>query len=119
MNSVFLSGNIGADVEVQTSGETDFVHLSIATDERVPTGEGFQKRTTWTRVTAFNGLARSLACLGKGSRVVVTAYLKTTTAVREGVEFTHSEVIAKEVEFQRVRKPAGAPDQDDAGEGSA
>ena len=119
MNLVILNGNIGSDVEVQTSGDTDFAHFSVATDYRVPKGEEFEQRTTWTRVTAFGGLARSLASLGKGSKVLVTGHLKTTVTVRDDVRFTHSEVIATAVEFQRVKKPAGDAADDQAAEDAA
>ncbi len=59
-------------------------------------------------MTAFN----DLASLGKGSKVHVTGWLKTTASVRDGVELAPSEAIATSVELQRVKKLAGG---DDAG----
>lgn len=103
MNLVILCGNLGADIEVKKSGDTTYAHFSVATSERVRRGDGWGENTTWTRVTAFQGLAKSLRILGKGSRVLVKGRLKTSRFERADVIFHHSEVIAEEVEFQVVK----------------
>ena len=103
MNVVILTGNLGADVEVKNSGGTDYAHFSIATNYRVRVGDAYEERTLWTRITAFNALARSLRRLGKGSKVAIRGRLQTRTFERDDVRFTYSEVIADEVEFQVVK----------------
>lgn len=122
MNIVILSGNIGADIDVQIFNGTTFAHFSVASNYRVPTGDGetYEKRTTWTRVTAFGPKAKPLGQLGKGTRVVVRGHLRTNTYETGGVRFQHSEVIADDVEFQRVKKPVGAVGaEEDVGAGEA
>jgi single-strand DNA-binding protein len=107
MNLVMLCGNLGADIETKTSGDTTYAHFSVATSHRVRRGDDWVEKTTWTRVTAFQGLAKSLRILGKGSRVLVKGRLKTSRFDRDGVVFHYSEVIADEVEFQVVKPLAG------------
>ena len=109
MNCVFLSGNIGSDVQVRTSNGTTFAHFNLADDYRVRLGDGsWQSRTNWTRVTAFGGRAEALRVLGKGSRVLVKGHLRARTFEKDGVRLERSEVIADFVEFQDVREPARA-----------
>lgn len=120
-NQVNLTGNLGADVEVQQSGETTFAHFSVATNYSVPVGDGtYEKRTSWTRVTAFGGLARSLARLGKGSLVQVRAHLRQRVVeVGDRNIYTH-DVIADEVLFLRFKEKAdAAASQGEAPEGGA
>jgi hypothetical protein len=76
MNLSILTGNLGADVKVKTSGDTTFAHLSLANNYRVKkaNGEGWENRVNWTRVTAFGSLAESLRSLGKGSRIEVEGH---------------------------------------------
>lgn len=110
MNIVILTGNLGADIEVKQSNGTDYAHFSVATNYRVRVGDGYEERTLWTRITAFNALARSLRRLGKGSKVAVRGRLQTRTFERDDVRFTYSEVIADEVEFQVVKPRQDDPD---------
>jgi single-strand DNA-binding protein len=117
MNLVILTGNLGAEIDVRTSGETTFAHFSVATNFRVKKGDDYEDRVTWTRVTAFNGLAKSLRVLDKGSKVLVRGHLKTSVFERDGVRFQHSEVIADEVEFLRVKR-AGDGAEEGAGDGA-
>ncbi|MFW6012212.1 MAG: single-stranded DNA-binding protein [bacterium] len=120
-NKVFLTGNLGSDIDVQESRGTTFAHLSVASNYRVRVDDDtYEQRTTWTRVTAFNGLANSLAILGKGSKVFVQGHLRTNTFEKDGVKFRHSEVIADEIEFLDVREPGqGADEADEADEPAA
>ena len=111
-NLVLLTGNLGADVDVRTSGNTTYARFSVATSYRVRAGAGdhYEDRTNWTRVTAFGGLAKTLGRLGKGSKVLVQGRLKETTYERDGVRVQYSEVIATRVEFLVVKPPEGGED---------
>lgn len=109
MNRVILCGNLGGDVDVQTSKGTTFAHLSLALNEFVPLGEGeFERRVVWVRVTAFGSLARSLRTLGKGSKVLVEGRLKQAVYQKDDVRFQYVEVVAEKVEFQLVKPRADA-----------
>lgn len=117
MNLVIISGNLGGDVEVQTSKGTTFARLSIAHNYRVREDDGeWVRRVTWIRATAFGALAKSLAILGKGSKVLVRGRLKKAVFERDAVRFEHSEVIAEHVEFQLVKPrqdgDGGEPEQE-------
>jgi single-strand DNA-binding protein len=110
MNQVLLTGNLGGDVEVKTSGDTTYARFSLASNYRVRAkdGEGYEDRCNWTRVTAFGGLAKSLGRLGKGSSVLVQGGLRQTVYEKDDVRLQYSEVIAKSVRFLVVRPPEGA-----------
>jgi len=108
MNLVILTGRLGADIDVQSSKGTDYAHFSLASNYRVKVGDEYEERVTWTRVTAFNGLARSLGILGKGSLVGLRGHLKTAEFEEGDVRLCYSEVVADRVEFLEVRKPTGA-----------
>ena len=112
-NLYILVGNLGHDIEVQESNGHNYTHFNVATDEDVPIGGGkFETRVTWIRVTAFGPLARSLACLGKGSQVLVRAHLTTNSREIAGDRYYFRDVFADEVEFLRVKKPADSAAED-------
>jgi len=108
-NTVNLTGNLGGDVEVQESKGTTFAHFSVATNYSVRKEDGtYEKRTSWVRVTAFGGQARSMAALGKGSLVQVLAHLRQNVVEVADKKIVTHDVIADEVVFLRVKQPAGA-----------
>jgi single-strand DNA-binding protein len=108
MNTVILTGNLGSDIEVKTADNgTTYTRFSLATNYHVRVGETYEQRTTWTKVVAFGSLAKSLTILGKGSRVVVRARLKTAYFEAGGKRFQYSEVIADDVEFMHVKLAEG------------
>ena len=110
VNQVLLTGYLGNDVEVKTSNGTTYARFSLGSNYRVRArdGEGFEDRCTWTRITAFGNLAKSLGRLGKGSSVLVQARLKQSVFERDDVRRQHSEVIATNVRFLVVKPPADA-----------
>lgn len=111
MNSVFLTGNLGHDIEVKTSNGTTYTRFSLATNYHVRVGENdWEQRTTWTRIVVFGKLAESLEILGKGSRVAVRAHLKTNVFEAGGKKLQYSEVVADDVEFMHVKRADGAED---------
>lgn len=73
MNTATLIGNIADAIETRTAsnGET-MTNFRMATNERWTDKEGNkQVRATWHTVTAFGWVARAVAGLTKGTRVVV------------------------------------------------
>jgi single-strand DNA-binding protein len=130
-NTVLLVGNLGADPETRSSGNTDIATFSLGTSRPKRDSEGktykdasgfTAKDTEWHRVTCFNGLGRVIAQhAGKGMLVSVRGRLHYTRWTdREGVERYGCEIIADDVQFlSRPRQgsgsgaPAGDPDLDD------
>jgi len=111
MNLVILSGRLGADIDVKTSNSTTYCHFSLASNYRVQVDGEYEDRVTWTRVTAFNGLAKSLGTLGKGSLIELRGHLKTTGFEEGDVRLQYSEVIADRVDFLHF-KEQGAGDSE-------
>lgn len=109
MNSVFLTGNLGHDIEVKTSNGTPYTRFSLATNYHVRVGENeWEQRTTWTQIVAFGALAKSLSILCTGSRVAVRAHLETNVFEAGGKSFQYSQVVADDVEFMHVKRAEDA-----------
>lgn len=127
-NIVILAGNIGQEPESRTTqGGTRITHFTLATSRpRYSEGKvlrddnGYRVQDTeWHRVTAFNGLGKTIQehCV-KGMKVLVRGrihYTKWTD--QEGVERYGCEIIAETVDFLSRGKAAqtggGANDLDD------
>jgi len=122
-NIVILVGNVGADPESRTTQSgTSVANFSVATSRRYRNDAGdLVEQTEWHRITAFNGLAKTVAqYVRKGMKVSVQGrlhYSKWTDQAghtRYGVD-----IYASEVEFLS-KAPAGsaaepALDGDDEG----
>ena len=109
-NIVILAGNIGQDPETRTTqGGTRITHFTLATSRpRYSEGKvvrddrGYRVQDTeWHRITAFNGLGKTIQqhC-EKGMKVLVRGrihYTKWTD--RDGVDRYSTEIIAETVDF--------------------
>ena len=128
-NTVLLVGNLGADPDTRSSGNTDIATFSLGTSRPKRDSEGktykdangfTAKDTEWHRVTCFNGLGRIIAQhAAKGMLVSVKGRLHNTKWTdREGVERYGYEIIADDVQFlSRPRQEAsseGSGEQTDA-----
>ena len=125
-NTVLLVGNLGADPDTRSSGNTDIVTFSLGTSRPKRDSEGktykdssgfTAKDTEWHRVTCFNGLGRVIAQHAtKGMLVSVRGRLHYTRWTdREGIERYGCEIIADDVQFlSRPRQSgnSGAPSVD-------
>jgi single-strand DNA-binding protein len=81
-NRVILVGNIGREPLLkETEKNHKFVHLSIATNRRVPDGDDrWKDETTWHQATAWGKTAElCVKYLTKGSRVYLEGYLRSKT----------------------------------------
>ncbi|RJL07329.1 single-stranded DNA-binding protein [Paracoccus aestuarii] len=109
-NIVILAGNIGQTPETRTTqGGTTITHFTLATSRprysegRVLRDEnGYRVQDTeWHRITAFNGLGKTVQeYCEKGMKVLVRGrihYTKWTDAA--GVERYGTEIIADSVDF--------------------
>jgi len=109
-NIVILAGNIGQEPETRTTqGGTRIIHFTLATSRprysegRVVRDEnGYRVQDTeWHRITAFNGLGKTVQdhC-EKGMKVLVRGrihYTKWTDSA--GVDRYGCEIIAETVDF--------------------
>jgi len=120
-NIVILAGNLGRDPETRTTqGNTRITHFTLATsrpryaDGKVLRDEkGYRVQATeWHRVTAFNGLGKTVQDHCKeGMKVLVRGrihYTKWTD--QEGVERYGCEIIAETVDFLSRAKQTESTD---------
>ena len=127
-NIVILAGNIGQDPETRnTQSGTSITHFTLATSRpRYSEGKvvrdekGYRVQDTeWHRITAFNGLGKTIQeYCEKGMKVLVRGrihYTKWTD--QEGNDRYGSEIIAETVDFlsraQQSENGAGQRDLDD------
>ena len=124
-NIVILAGNIGQAPETRTTnGGTDITHFTLATSRpRYSEGRvirdvnGYRVQDTeWHRITAFNGLGKTIQqhC-EKGMKVLVRGrihYTKWTD--QQGVDRYGCEIIAETVDFlSRAQQTENEGDQRD------
>ncbi|HEX8443498.1 MAG TPA: single-stranded DNA-binding protein [Allosphingosinicella sp.] len=119
-NTVLLVGNLGADPESRSTGNTDIATFSLGTSRPKRDSEGktykdasgfTAKDTEWHRVTCFNGLGRIIAQhASKGMLVSVRGRLHYTRWTdRDGIERYGCEIIADDVQFlSRPRQSGGS-----------
>jgi single stranded DNA-binding protein len=113
MNLTICKGNLGGDPVIKTSNEVTYARFSLAVDRPGPDGE---RATDWYSVVSFRKLAETMKCLSKGDQVLVTGSLKRKEFTRGGVEHHDVEIIARDIEFLRVK--AWAADSSDPGDPS-
>lgn len=100
MNLVTLVGNLGHDVQIETSndGNTTYARLSLATN--------YRDQATWHDVVVFGTAAQHLNKLGKGSSVAIRGHLKTQTYQVGDKTIRYSQVVGDYVEFVHVKPPS-------------
>tara|TARA_R110001583_G_scaffold41780_5_gene132902 strand:+ start:874 stop:1269 length:396 start_codon:yes stop_codon:yes gene_type:complete len=127
MNTVIISGNLGAAPDIrQTASGLAVANLSIATNERVKQNGEWADHTEWHRVTVFGKQAEVCGkFLAKGSKVAVQGKLRTRKFVdKNGQEKWTTEILADNVEFMSqaqtnnssappMQPPTSQPFQDD------
>ncbi|MEJ5364222.1 MAG: single-stranded DNA-binding protein [Desulfosoma sp.] len=103
LNKVILIGRLGADPDVRyTQSGLPVVRFNLATDERVPAGEGnWENRTEWHRIVVFGKIAENCAnYLSKGRLVYVEGRLRTNQwEDAQGVRRSTTEIVASDVGF--------------------
>jgi single-strand DNA-binding protein len=105
MNSVILTGHLGNAPTLGGENGTSYARFSLAVSTRYKKEDGERaERTDWLQVVAFDGVAKSIADLGKGDLVGVVDRLRTNTWEKDGVARTTVEVVAQSVEFLRLKK---------------
>ena len=127
-NIVILAGNIGQAPETRTTqGGTGITHFTLATSRPrysegkvVRDDKGYRVQDTeWHRITAFNGLGKTIQdYCEKGMKVLVRGRIHYTKwKDQEGNDRYGSEIIAETVDFlsraQQSENGAGQRDLDD------
>lgn len=101
MNKVFLIGNITRDPELsETNSGVAVCRFSIAVNRRRTSADA-EQQTDFFNVTAWRGLAETVArYCKKGNKVAVSGQIQIRQYEdREGAKRTSVDVVAEEVEF--------------------
>ncbi len=109
MNKVFLIGNLTRDPELsETSGGVSVCHFAIAVNRSYTSQDG-ERQTDFFNVTAWRGLADTVArYVKKGSKVAVSGSIQIRNYEdNQGQRRTAVDVIAQDVEFLTTRATGG------------
>ncbi len=103
INKVILVGRLGQDPDIRYSPSgTAIAKFSLATDERVPAGEGnWEDRTEWHRIVAFGKLAEVCGnYLAKGRLVFVEGSIRSNQwEDQQGQKRTTYEIMARDIQM--------------------
>lgn len=111
LNLVTLFGNLGADPELKTSARGSVLKMRLATDYSWMNKEKNEreKRTEWHNLTMFGPRAEALVKhLRKGSRVMITGHLQTSSYEKEGQKHLRTEIIVDDLCFGGGGSGSGA-----------
>ncbi len=109
MNKVFLIGNLTRDPELtETAGGVSVCHFAIAVNRSYTSSDG-ERQTDFFNVTAWRGLADTVArYTKKGNKVAVTGSIQIRNYEdNQGVRRTAVDVIAQDIEFLTSRNQSG------------
>lgn len=111
VNKIILVGNVGRDPDVQeTKNGTKVVHLSLATNRRIPNGDAEPtEKTDWHRLTLWNRLAQiAEEYVGAGDRIYVEGRLEYSSYERDGVTIPTADITVREMVMLSPRQAAAA-----------
>lgn len=109
MNKIFLIGNLTRDPELtETAGGVSVCHFAIAVNRSYTSSDG-ERQTDFFNVTAWRGLADTVArYTKKGNKVAVSGSVQIRTYDdNQGVRRTAVDVIAQDVEFLTAKSNSG------------
>ena len=116
MNKVFLIGNLTRDPELtETAGGVSVCHFAIAVNRNY-TGSDGERQTDFFNVTAWRGLADTVArYTKKGNKVAVTGSIQIRNYEdNQGQRRTAVDVIAQDIEFLTAKNSGSDGDFYDA-----
>ncbi len=93
-NFVFLKGNLGKPAEIKETKAGTVAKFSLAVYQN---GKGEDVKTSWETVVAWHDLARGVAQLDKGSKLIVIGSIITRSYEIEGVKKHVTEIQAREI----------------------
>ncbi len=92
MNTFTIAGHLGADLKLETKGETSWTRLRVATNDG--------RKTQWFWITAFGKLAENMVKnLGSGDGIAISGELRVNTHNDK----ERLELIASRADFFRKR----------------
>lgn len=91
-NSVTLIGNLGKAAEVKETKAGHVARFSIAVYK---SGKGKDAVSTWETIIAWHGLAKGMADIPKGTKLVVVGTMETRSYEVEGSKRFVTELQAK------------------------
>ncbi len=78
MNLCILIGRLGRDAELKyVNSHTAVCSFSLAVNEKIRRGKGYEGVTTWLRVACWDKLAEQAGSLRKGELVLIEGSLRT------------------------------------------
>ncbi len=116
MNKVFLIGNLTRDPELtETGGGVSVCHFAIAVNRSYTSQDG-ERQTDFFNITAWRGLADTVArYVKKGSKVAVSGSIQIRNYEdNQGQRRTAVDVIAQDVEFLTAKNSDNGGDFYDA-----
>ena len=95
MNTVYLEGNLGKDIEISfTKTGMAVARGSVACNRRIKSGDEWKNVTDWVPFVAFDALAEGMNDWVKGMRVWITGRFQTTKYEKNGETRYSSNVVA-------------------------
>ncbi len=112
MNKVFLIGNLTRDPELtETAGGVSVCHFAIAVNRSYSSQDG-ERQTDFFNVTAWRGLADTVARFTKkGNKVAVSGSIQMRTYEdNQGIKRTAVDIIAQDIEFLTAKSASSGDD---------
>lgn len=107
VNSVNLTGNLGADSQLRvTQSKTQVLTFSLGVSDRVPEGGGkWGDHTNWVDCVIFGKRAEALEpYLTKGVKVAVRGRIRTHTYEKDGKHVKRWEVRVEDIDLMQARR---------------
>jgi len=97
MNLCILVGRLGRDAEVKyVNSRTAVCIFSLAVNEKIRRGKGYEGVTTWLRISCWDKLAEQAGSLKKGELVLIEGSLRTEKwKSRDGEERESLQVVCR------------------------
>lgn len=113
LNSVTLSGNLGADAEVRytaTGMAITSVSVAVRHRKRKASGDGYEDEVDWVDVTIYGKRGESLQpYLHKGAKVAIVGHLRVGTWEKDGKRYSRTEVVADGIELMTMPRERQQP----------
>lgn len=118
LNKAIIVGNLGADPEQKSVGDTTVTRFSVATTERrkAKDGDTYVESTEWHRIVAWGKQGEAVFNhLKKGSQVAITGRIKTRKYTdKDNIERYATDIVAEEVTFLGAKVPSQDAPRDDS-----
>lgn len=94
-NNITIIGNLGKPAELNETKAGTVAKFSLAVYR---TGAGKEAITDWVTVVAFHDLARGMADIDKGTKLIIAGSISTGSYdAKDGTKRYYTEVIAREI----------------------